>query len=77
MTELTFRVLTFGYGQRVWWHATVSNYGHQQDIPARVLSLAPKRCYIETEYGDGRPERRVRVKYENLRARSRPEGDTQ
>jgi hypothetical protein len=48
------------------WRATVSNYGHQQRIPVRVLSVGPKRVYVETQYQDGKPERRVRVKPENL-----------
>lgn len=53
-------------GDRVVWTATVSNYGHQQRIPAVVLSVG-KRVRIETRYDDGRPERRVNVKPENLR----------
>lgn len=53
-------------GDLLLWRATVSNYGHQQRIPVRVLSVGPRRVYVETQYHDGRPERRVRVKPENL-----------
>ena len=53
-------------GDRLVWRAIVSNYGHTQRIPVRVLSVGPRRVYVETQYQDGRPERRVRVKPENL-----------
>ena len=53
-------------GDRLLWRAVVSNYGHIAYIPVRVLTVGLKRVYVETEYNDGRPERRVRVKPENL-----------
>lgn len=54
-------------GDPAIWRATVSNYGHQRDVPVVVLSIGPQRVRVETRYGDGKPERRVLVKPENLR----------
>ena len=56
----------FRPGMIVHWHAVVSNYGHIQAVRAVVLSVSAKRVRIETRYDDGKPERRVNVKAENL-----------
>ena len=53
-------------GDRYIWRKAVSNYGHIRHIPVRVLSVGPQLVTVETEYRDGEPERRVRVKPENL-----------
>lgn len=53
-------------GDRRMWRAVVSHYGHIAGVPVVVLSVGPKRVFVETQYCDGKPERRVRVKPENL-----------
>ena len=53
-------------GDRRTWKKVVSNYGHIDGVPVVVLSVGPRRVYVETQYCDGKPERRVRVKPENL-----------
>jgi hypothetical protein len=57
-------------GDRMIWLAVVSNYGHLYRIPVRVLSVGARRVRVETEYQDGRPERRINVGAWNLRPRT-------
>lgn len=54
-------------GDLVVWRRTVSNYGHQRDVPAVVESVGPKRVRVRTRFADGKPEIRRTVKPENLR----------
>lgn len=53
-------------GMSLEWRAVVSNWGHVSGVPVSVVSVGPKRVRVETRYNDGKPERRVNVKAENL-----------